>query len=430
LEVCFNKDDCNLNKSDFKREVINMLSFLIVDDNETKVKRIISTIREFPEIINCEIDTASDGIDARRLMQEKHYDLLILDLSLPERFGDDPKKDGGISLLNELNKSIAILKPFHIIGLTAYKELKEEFYQQFNEELWVIIHYDEINYEWKKPLKNKIKYLIQSKRELGISPVAYNYDLAIITALPEPELTSILRLKANWEKFKFPNDATYYYEGVFANTNKRLKVVAATSHQMGMTSSAILSMKLIENFRPKYLVMTGIAAGVHGISNIGDILISDLSWDYGSGKVSCDEKGRVSFLPDPKSIPLDIYLKEAFLEVKTSRKFLDDIRNKWPGEKPANSLELRVGPFASGAAVIENYKLIDEMKTHNRKLVGIDMETYGVFYAALNCRKPHPIPAAIKAVSDFADFKKDDDYQSYAAYVSAQFCYEFALEKF
>jgi nucleoside phosphorylase len=56
-----------------------------------------------------------------------------------------------------------------------------------------------------------------------------------------------------------------------------VKVVAASA-------AGVLSMKMIEYFRPKYLAMTGILAGMRGGSEPGDIVAADPSWDYGSGK--------------------------------------------------------------------------------------------------------------------------------------------------
>ena len=53
------------------------------------------------------------------------------------------------------------------------------------------------------------------------------------------------------------------------------------------------------------------------------------------------------------------------------------------------------------------------------------METYGVLYAANHCTKPRPIAFSIKSVCDFADSKKNDNYQNYAAHTSANVLYEF-----
>jgi nucleoside phosphorylase len=57
---------------------------------------------------------------------------------------------------------------------------------------------------------------------------------------------------------------------------------------------------------------------------------------------------------------------------------------------------------------------------HNRDLLGIDMETYAVYHAAFQSRRPKPTAVSLKAVCDFADPDKNDGFQPYAAFVSAQ----------
>lgn len=48
------------------------------------------------------------------------------------------------------------------------------------------------------------------------------------------------------------------------------------------------------------------------------------------------------------------------------------------------------------------------------------METYAVYYAAQNAINS-PKFLSIKAVSDYANKDKNDDYQKYAAFISIQF---------
>lgn len=56
------------------------------------------------------------------------------------------------------------------------------------------------------------------------------------------------------------------------------------------------------------------------------------------------------------------------------------------------------------------------------------MESYGVFFAAQNCCHLKPIAFAIKAVCDNG-FVKDDRFQNYAAYLSANYLYNFILSE-
>ena len=88
--------------------------------------------------------------------------------------------------------------------------------------------------------------------------------------------------------------------------------------------------------------------------------------------------------------------------------------------KPTTQLAIHLGPMASVPAVLSCKQEIDKIVTHGRKLQGIEMESYGMFYAACNAINPLPkIVASLKSISDFADSKKNDNYQEYASYTSA-----------
>lgn len=406
-----------------------MVKILIVDDDSNKIKNLRLVIDTIPEIESYE--TVQDIISAKKLLSNIHFDLLILDLNLPLRIGDDPKPENGVNFLEEINRSNRLAKPFHIIGLTAFDELQRQFSNHFNDDLWALIKYDLTSNLWEKQIRKKIEYLVGSKRSLqNDSDSSYAFDLAIVTALREPELESVLQIDAMWEPFKLSNDSTEYFKGVLQNGSKRIKVVAASAPQMGMVATSVLSTKMISAFRPKYIIMTGIAAGVKGIGNFGDILITDLSFDSGSGKIKTSDRGESKFEPDYKSIDLETDIKEAIISCKSSREYLEEIKRLWQGEKPETDLNLRIGPLASGAGVIENNKIIEEIKGHNRKLIGIDMETYGLFYSARHATKPRPKSAiSMKSISDYADNQKNDQFQKYASYTSAAFMHKFVLNK-
>jgi nucleoside phosphorylase/CheY-like chemotaxis protein len=406
-----------------------MIKILIVDDNAQKVKNIRQAIEKVTEVTQLDIET--DLVNARRHLQANQYDLLILDLSIPNRMGDECNPENGLNFLSEINSSIRIVKPSMIIGLSAYSEYVQVYKERFLNELWALIEYKESSTDWERKIINKIDYIIQVKRALADSSnKGYEYDLAIITALRQTELESILNLNANWRVIPVSNDSTEYHAGVFTQGEKKLKVIAAACPQMGMVAASVLTMKLIHNFRPKYVAMTGIAAGIRGTSNFGDILVTESSFDSGSGKIKTNTAGESFLQPDYKQIDLDTDLKEKLIACKGNREFLDEIQNNWPADKPPHRLNIHLGPLASGAGVIENKKIVDDIKGHSRKLLGIDMETYGVYYAAKHSTKPRPHAfISLKSVTDFADPDKDDSYQRYAAYTSASFLYRFFLNK-
>lgn len=408
-----------------------MLKICVVDDSSHKLKRILEIISMVAGINIENIETAPDLVTARRHLQNKIYDLLVLDLNLPERFGDDPSINAGRHFIKEIKLSSRLNKPGHIIGITAFTEAHNVSKSYFEDDLWHIILFDEQSIGWEKQLTNKIEYLMECQANEYVSIVKdYDYDLAIITALHEPELRAVKNLDIDWQSKNIPGDSTEYLIGTTKSGDKAIKLVAASAYQMGMPPAAVLSMKLILHFRPRLLAMCGIAAGVRSVGNLGDILITEHSWDYNSGKLLLSEDGEEYFQNDPKFLSLEPRLRDIFANLKSERKHLSAIKQGWSGSKPSESLNIHIGPVASGSAVIQNCEFIKKLKDQSRKVIGIEMETYGVFFASANAPSPRPTPLSIKSICDFADENKSDDYQSYAAYTSAEYLFKFIQSEY
>lgn len=179
------------------------------------------------------------------------------------------------------------------------------------------------------------------------------------------------------------------------------------------------SAKMISAFRPRYLAMTGILAGMPGECELGDIIVADPSWDYGSGKWRLED-GVPIFEPAPYQISLNSFVRGKLALMSHDSSLVDDIRRTWRGQKPPTPLSMRVGPVASGAAVLAIPQVWDIVKRQHRKLLGIEMETYGVLAAAEASPLPQPKAFSMKSVCDFAGPDKNDAFQAYAAFTSAQ----------
>jgi nucleoside phosphorylase/CheY-like chemotaxis protein len=412
-----------------------MISILIVDDIPTKVSAIEKLLLAIPPLTRDDITVAPDIITAKRLLIEKQFDLLILDLSLPQRFGENPDDDGGVTFLEDLSTDPTLIPPFHIVGLTEHPRLNTKHSGLFISNLWYLITYDAQYRLWEEQISNYARYLIKSKMELlNPSNVKYDYDLAIVTILNETELQKVKELDGHWTEQKFPNDSTFYYTGYFEKDDRNFSVVvASTDNAMGMPAASVLSMKLIQRFRPKYICMAGICAGLKGKGNIGDPIMADRVWDYGSGKhiiKTVDRKKVEAFKPYINQIALDKELSSQFSNIISKNLYFSEIQSSWKNTYN-DKLIGRIGPFASGSAVIANENKLNEIKEQHGQLVGFDMESYAVFYAADNCSYPKPTPFIIKSISDFGDSHKNnprkDEFQEYAAFTSAQLLYHFAI---
>lgn len=401
-----------------------MLKVIIVEDDDVKATQVADVCKETVDVDLTIVETV---YDAGQKLKSNQYDLMVLDVKLPMRPGDSVREDAGIKLLQHLKTRKEFKIPFHVIGLTAHEEKLNEYKKQFEDFTWILMYYDTSSDLWVKQLTNGLIHVanvnnIEKQKD-------YQTDLAIVTALQSPELDQVLMLEGNWQQTSISGDDTLYYRGEFKSCGKTISVIAASAIQAGMTATTGLAMKICQHFKPKYIAMTGIAAGVRG--NFGDILIADQSWDYGSGKIKLgiDNSQNESsiFEPAPTAIRLSPKILEEMQAFLTNDHILKQIELDWDGVRAATPLSALIGPIASGAAVIENRNIIDAIKAHDRKLVGVEMEIYGLFLASLICPGPRPTAMAFKSICDFGDSEKSDDYQNYAAYTSSNFLYHFAL---
>lgn len=244
--------------------------------------------------------------------------------------------------------------------------------------------------------------------------IEYDYDVAVITAVTI-ETKGFKRCFEEWEKVLFENDEgiTYWETHFRGSDGKVRKLVTAQQMHMGMTACTLTCQKLIEHFRPRYLIMVGIAAGIGGDSQIyGDVIVPDTIWDYSTGKFVGKEEseitfGDVGFLPRPSFMKLDDELAVLMKEVADSKE---------------HEFKVHMGVMACGSSVVANKDYVDtRVRALMPETIGLDMESYSVFYTAQYCTRPHPRAIVIKSICDYANNEKSDQYQKFAAYTSSEF---------
>jgi nucleoside phosphorylase len=256
-------------------------------------------------------------------------------------------------------------------------------------------------------------------------------DVLLITALAD-ELQSVKEAFAAEGAWLLESRAGNTYDAwstsVVTDAGTKLVVVATRASAMGMTPAAIRTTQAIQRFRPRLVVMTGVAAGTKSAArHLGDPLIADPCVDYASGKVSA-EKGKLIFEPDPYPLPLDANVRTVLTEVTSKGLYLDEIRRTWPGNRPPESLNAHVGPLASGDQVIDAKGPVAEVKKRWRKLIGLEMEVYAVYRAAREAAAPQPAYFCVKSVCDFAE-DKADAWQPYARYVASHYARRIVLSE-
>jgi nucleoside phosphorylase len=189
---------------------------------------------------------------------------------------------------------------------------------------------------------------------------------------------------------------------------------------MGMVSTALLSQTLISQFSPKAIAMTGICAGVEGKVKGGDILFADPVWDYQSGKLVAAPGGGTMLKIDPTQHQADPVVKSN-VENLFNEELMIQIYKGYKGDKSQLQVpNLLVGPVASGSMVLSDGQTMKKIQDQHRKLIGVEMEVFGLYAAAHCAPNPRPAVFALKSVCDFGDPEKNDIYQQYASYTSAK----------
>ena len=259
---------------------------------------------------------------------------------------------------------------------------------------------------------------------------SYEYDIAVICALQE-EVEEIAQSLEKVEIIRKDEDDEIYYKGYWQIPEKRIKVVFGSANQMGMVASTSLATKMIYNFVPRYLVMTGIAAGTDsGKMNYGDVVVATTAWDYRAGK-DVREEERSEHINTIKPFTIETSFINWVRELSKDEESLRKISDDFQGKKPETKLKLLHGSVVSGASVVTDEEIVKGiLKEQSRDILALEMEIYGVYYAANWAIKPRPKFVAIKSISDFADAHKMDDFHQYASYTSAKVFEKLAKDYF
>lgn len=238
----------------------------------------------------------------------------------------------------------------------------------------------------------------------------------LITALAKEKVKATRSL--GQRKYTTAVQGIYYDVHGLRVDDEAIDVALCCINEMGMVPAAITALKAIQTWSPRYVCMSGICAGVSGKTAVGDLVLAEEVFDYGSGKILPD--GRLH--PDYKPIRLSDAERNVLHHFVEHNLKLQSLREEWPTEDvgiPDTPSKARIGSFASGAAVVAKDSVVVDVESHKRNLLGIDMEAFGVARAVTSDEHGRTKFLIVKGVSDYADHAKNDNYQEYCAFLSA-----------
>lgn len=232
-------------------------------------------------------------------------------------------------------------------------------------------------------------------------------DILLITALRE-ELEVLLAHFPEQETVPSSESSQTYYLGSLKTEEEGVFYSYALTclFQMGNSDAAIATANAIRDLQPQFVFMFGIAAGVEGRANLGDIIVPTEIFYYEQAKIMAGKT----------EMRLQSYQVDSLLRSR--------LANFVVNYKVGKDHQVAFGPFAVGEKVISDQASIESLKGFAPKLLGIEMESYGVAKAvASSLSKPRFI--AVRGVSDFANENKNDQWRDKALSNAAAFLLSF-----
>ena len=250
------------------------------------------------------------------------------------------------------------------------------------------------------------------------------FDVCIVCALGEEARAVINEFSVRCDgvrlvrAFSQLTGYEYHYATINNNQGEQLNVLVTCMPFTGPTETVNSVRSLLEEFRPRFVAMTGICAGYKKKVALGDLVVAPYAFHYEEGKVEADENGQDRLRPEWRTHG-------------TARRVVQYVNNFTAWEDPVIEMKQRmigrelgeeeypkclIAPVASGMAVQGNNPF-PRLLEHNRKALFLDQEV-AAFYQTLS-EVPHMYFLAVKGVCDHGDGNKNDVYHEYAARASA-----------
>lgn len=300
----------------------------------------------------------------------------------------------------------------HLVALSAY-DLSDEMGDHLAQHGVPFVRYEQSNHRWRRFVSAYVARVVQKDSPARSGPASVTRErspIVVLTAV-DVELEAACRV-FSCESAPRIYEGESWYHGSVGET----RIVVGQAAQMGMPAAAVLTARALHAWSPEAVIMIGICAGLRGAVELGDLVVADPSWDYGSGKVTAQN----ILQPDPRQIPLGGRMRTLVRSLKNARQ-VREWYDAWVGNKPRTNPSVHVEPAASGAAVVQSKEVTQGILGQSRKAVALDMETYGVYFAASHLSPTSIDFASIKAVVDFADPEKGDSFQRFGADLSCRF---------
>lgn len=170
-------------------------------------------------------------------------------------------------------------------------------------------------------------------------------------------------------------------------------------------SAGYAALRAIDYFHPKIIVMPGIAFGMdEAKQKLGDVLVSDIVTPYEPERVSEDSYSQRSI-----PVPADPILKNRFKNAMGWRNHLGNGKYS----------DIHLGNILSGNKLVDNLDYRNELASKFKNAIGGEMEGVGLSKVCANNGVKFIVA---KGICDWADGKKNKEWQPKAALAAVSLC--------
>lgn len=270
------------------------------------------------------------------------------------------------------------------------------------------------------------------KQEWATQQLLREPDVLILTALPV-ELAAAKKVFAITDDISPTVTSTgiHFWTTEIARPDGPLKCMVASFAGAGNVNASSITTHLLTEFKPKTVVMMGIAGGLRGKMVMGEVIIAERIVYYEGAAALAD--GKLAPRPEmfrpsmPTQQNLNTYLAASVLSARLNalaQSFGLEIPASSPAGNVSEGLTVSLATIASGELLMKDPELMESLRTLHDKAHVVEMEAYGVFDA---CEK-HKIPSLIvRGISDYGDGTKDDTFHAIASLAAAIIAIDFII---
>lgn len=236
-------------------------------------------------------------------------------------------------------------------------------------------------------------------------------DVAIITVL-SVETRAVIEVLRGFGDYKvrIHPQGPRFHEATAATDAGPLSVVATQTAEPGQRSVILAFEALQRSYDPAFVVLVGIAGGVHPDVRPGDVVLASEAVFYDARKETADatlRRGRSFSVPTVLQHAVNAFAAELDQPVTLGGSHPDGFR-------------VHVGPIGTGEAVVADGKsaIREYLRRYNDKVLAIETEAGGLAQAyhetaagTSSCRGW----LAVRGISDLADAVKDDRFHASAS---------------